>query len=203
VLRCPLRVEPYERNLALVRRIETRLTVPATLYGRLVVPNAGLGGETIALSGARIEVVGTRTWTTSDWNGHFRLENVLRGDDGKIHLSLQAKGRALVTEVDELGTAGSPIAIEVPWPTARLEGRLEDRRGSPIPGARIELPDRRQYVTTREDGRFVLDGLPPDLDPAQWVVHQAGERLDVSVGEDSVLTISRGGVSSEPVVIQL
>ena len=204
LLRVPLRVERYEPNVPLVRRSDVRpsLSFP-TLHGRLLVPGAGPEGETLALSGARVEVRGTRHSTTSDRGGYFRLENVRPGDDGVLHLTVQARGHTFELAAHEMGTAGAPATIELPWPTARLVGRLQDGAGNPVPSARIELPERRQYVQTRADGRFTLDGLPPDVDPARLVARQGGERLDAQVQEGVVVLTGRDGAPDEPVVIQL
>lgn len=204
VLYYPLRVEPYERNVPLVRRADVRPVVAVpTLHGRLLVPNAGPAGETIALSGARVEVPGARSSTTSDRGGYFRLENVLPNAQGVIQLSIQAKGNTFEMQLHEMGTAGAPATIEVPWPSARLVAKLVDARGAPIPGVRVELPDQRQYVNTRADGGFVLDGLPARVRSQQIVARQGGEQLDVRTQEGVVVLTRRGGASSAPVVIQL
>ena len=203
-LRVRLQVERYEPMVPLVRRAETHVEAAlATLHGRLLVPSAGSTDETMALSGARVEVVGTRNSALSDQSGHFRLDNVLPGEDGTLRLAVQAKGRRTEVTVHEMGTPAAPETIEVPWSTVRLEGRMQDQNGDPIAGARIELPEQRQYVVTRADGRFVLDGLPPDTSPHRLIARQGGERIEVYTQQGTVVLTRRAGTGRAPVVIEI
>ena len=204
VLRYPLRVEQHELSVPLVRQANLRPIVASpTLHGRLLVPHAGPAGETIGLAAARVEAPGTRRSATTDHSGYFRLENVLPDADGSIRLRVQAKGHTFETTVHETGTAGAPATIKVPLPVARLAGRLEDGSGRPLPGVRIELPSRRQYVNTRADGRFIVDGLPADLSLDQIVASQGGERLAVRTHEGVLVLTSGNGSSAEPVFLEL
>jgi hypothetical protein len=205
ILRYPLRVEQYALNVPLVRRADARPMVGLpTLYGRLLVPDAGPTGEAITLSDARVEASGTQNAAVSGRGGVFRLAGVVPDADGAIHLSIQAKGRTFEVVVHEMGAPGAPATIEVPLYTARLTGRLVDRRGAPLEGVRIELPERRQYVRTRADGTFVVDGLPADRAvPDQIVARQAGEQLDVRIKEGVVVLTGRNDAFGEPVVVQM
>jgi hypothetical protein len=203
VLRYPLRVEQYDRGVPLVREARFVPHVSATtLHGRLTVPIDGPDGKPPALAGARVEVPGSHRSAITDRSGYFRLEHVLPDDDGQVHLRVQARGHTFEIVVRETGSPGAPVTIEVPLPTARLECRLEDRAGKPLAGVRIELPDRRQYVETREDGGFVLDGVPDDLGADQIVASQAGKQLDVRTQEGDVVLTKRTGSSTEPVVVE-
>ena len=44
----------------------------------------------------------------------------------------------------------------------KLVGRVEDREGKPVAGARVFLPSGEPSTTTNAQGRFVLEGILPD-----------------------------------------
>ncbi|HJQ18969.1 MAG TPA: carboxypeptidase regulatory-like domain-containing protein [Gemmatimonadaceae bacterium] len=45
--------------------------------------------------------------------------------------------------------------------SARLTGRVLNKTGQPLPGARVQLENTTRVATTRTNGEFVLDSLPP------------------------------------------
>ena len=45
--------------------------------------------------------------------------------------------------------------------TARLVGKVTNKEGRPLPGARVQLDGSTRVASTRADGGFVLDSLPP------------------------------------------
>jgi hypothetical protein len=204
VLRYHLIVERYEESVPLVReaRLDPLLS-RTTLYGRLLVPDAGPAGEAMSLAAARVETAGGRRSATSDAGGLFHLENVLPDHSGAICLTVKARGQVFEKSVSETGSAAAPVTIEVPLGVARLGGRLEDRAGDALSGVRIEVPSRRQYTHSRADGRFLLDGLPASFDPSQIRASSGGESLDVRVDAGVVVfTLNRAGLPEEPVAIE-
>ncbi len=44
----------------------------------------------------------------------------------------------------------------------KLLGRIQDRGGKPVAGARVFLPSGEPSTTTDAQGRFVLEGILPD-----------------------------------------
>jgi len=177
VLRWPLRVEPYERAAPRVRQATTTMDGWSTLHGRLWAPSADSGEQWMPLSGARVELSGGRASATSDRRGFFRLEGVWLDDENDRLLSVRVKGIPFEIPVHGMGTADAPVRIEVPWPTGRLQCQLNNPADKPVAGARIELPDRRQYLITRADGGFVLDGLPENPSLGQVVASQGDATL--------------------------
>jgi hypothetical protein len=203
VLRYPLRVERHELAAPLVReaRFDPILS-RTTLYGQLFVPGAGPSGEAINLAGARIEAAGGRRSATSDGAGRFCLENVRADRSGAIRLTVHARGQTFEEMVSETGSPAAPVAIEVPLPIGRLEGRIEDRTGVPVAGVRIEIPSRRQFTHSRADGRFLLDGLPVGLGPGQIAASSGGEPLEIRVEDGTVvLKADRASSSTERITI--
>ena len=58
---------------------------------------------------------------------------------------------------DSTAPAAGPVILG----NARLTGRVTSRGGVPIPGARVILEGTARVTTTRSDGSFSLDSLPP------------------------------------------
>ena len=130
-------------------------------------------GEGIA--GARVVLLPkdaeSRTATTSEATtgeaGRFVLRPGVRGACGSLTAS--ATGYTSETLVDV--QSGTEVCIRL-WKGARLEGRILDARsGEPVAGAVIAARsgDGRLHPTlfedvrtrSREDGTYVLDGVPP------------------------------------------
>jgi len=113
-------------------------------------------------------------WEETSQDGSFRVGGL---PAGRYRLSVGADGmispKAETIEVPEgAGVAG--IRLVLTPGTHRLAGRVVDAAGTPIPGARVravtefkfdEEPTSftRRRVETREDGRFAIEGIGPDL----------------------------------------
>lgn len=130
------------------------LEAAGAVAGRVVdADGAPVAGATVTTLGDAI--------TTTAADGSFRLERLSPGPDT---LAVRADG-APIAEVDLTVRAASVAeGIEV-WlgPTTSLRGRVVDRRGQPVAGARVELdPVDRPDVSRTEsgpDGRFQVPFL--------------------------------------------
>ncbi|MBI5766745.1 MAG: carboxypeptidase regulatory-like domain-containing protein [Verrucomicrobia bacterium] len=57
--------------------------------------------------------------------------------------------------------AGKFIVIPASPPTGTLRGRVVESRGSPVRGARLDLPEARQTVVSNRDGEFEFPAIAP------------------------------------------
>ncbi|HET9226367.1 MAG TPA: carboxypeptidase-like regulatory domain-containing protein, partial [Thermoanaerobaculia bacterium] len=139
-------------------------------------------------------------------DGKFRIEDLPRGRQ----VSLEVMHSELVSqEVSgvEIPTA-EPLRIQLERPR-RVEGRVTDRLGEPVAGARVIVSTgtsagigsfrgmrSRGAAVTEPDGRFVVSGLKPETIELQ--VSATGYRTAVSPG----IRIPQSG-QAEPVEIVL
>lgn len=75
-------------------------------------------------------------------------------------LSIAAPG-ALVVAAPVDDSAGARTPAPVILGTARLTGRVVNRAGVPLGGARVQLEGTTRATATRASGEFTLDSLPP------------------------------------------
>lgn len=134
--------------------------------GTIVLAAAGaiegkvLDANGAPVAGATVTTLGDAS-TTSAADGTFRLERVSPGPDS---LEVRAEG-APIAEADlKLRASSITEGIEVRLPpTTWLRGRVVDRLGEPVAGARVELDpvDRRDISRVRSgaDGRFEVPFL--------------------------------------------
>ncbi|MCA8951445.1 MAG: sigma-70 family RNA polymerase sigma factor [Planctomycetes bacterium] len=137
---------------------------------RLVVRAVDSAGEGIA--GARVSIVPDRmaAWQrmgTTQTDGRFRLEDLAAKE---FELVLEKKGYIRVKVAVDPGAAVDELALEMrPGHTTR--GRVVDPDGHPLAGASIYCQRPTGSVldrsvggrdTTGVDGRFEIDGLPPE-----------------------------------------
>jgi hypothetical protein len=73
-------------------------------------------------------------------------------------MSIAAPGAVVAVEAPaDSGHSGTTTVLG----TARLTGRVLDKTGSPLAGARVQLEGTTRATSTRAGGEFVLDSLPP------------------------------------------
>lgn len=148
--------------------------------------------------------------TVTDAQGRFELEGLLERwyDVAALDPRTLCGGRL---DRIEAGSDGVEIRVDTEAMYRRVEGRVVDRNGLPIEGARVEpyvstqtargaqgvwtISSKREAVTTDADGAFVLEDVPregvelsvehPD------VMHQADFRIarpaGAATGDDDVL----------------
>ena len=110
--------------------------------------------------------------TRTDEHGHFTFKNC---DEGRLHISVQAKGKSPQAQRLLSGQIGAPLEF-VLKPGNSISVRVVDPNGSALAGVYVvpEVyqgyryilkidPDRpRQTLKTDENGLFVWDSAPPD-----------------------------------------
>lgn len=72
-------------------------------------------------------------------------------------MSIAAPGAVVVSAPD---SAGGPAKVSLVG-TARLRGRVLNKSGQPLVGARVQVEGTTRATTTRASGEFTLDSLPP------------------------------------------
>jgi len=72
-------------------------------------------------------------------------------------MSIAAPGAVVAARAD----SGAPPAQVVVHGMARLTGRVLNKSGAPLTGARVQLNGTTRATTTRSNGEFALDSLPP------------------------------------------
>src|SRR5918999_3150702 len=75
----------------------------------------------------------------------------------------------------------------------RIEGRVYDHQGKPIPGAKITLLEVGEQVTSREDGRYLFDevGLEEgeytiQCSPPEGYQSPENQSIKVEVGQEMI-----------------
>lgn len=124
------------------------------------------------VAGARVMYYGDRfvavTTVRTDPNGAFRLSGIQPFDGVPEQIIVRADGWAPVAvAVEQLqaSSAAAPLAVRLTEKGHRIAGRVENDKGKPIEGARVEAgseaaPDRRGVsMTTGADGQFQFDSL--------------------------------------------
>ncbi len=134
--------------------------------------------------------------TTTDRNGQFRFEHVRPGG---VALQFRARGHAPDVKTIEVRRVARPIGITL-GPAQRLEGRVVDTAGRPIPGAtvKVDTPHVLRTMGTRHfetdaDGWFRWEDAPADgilLDVGCRGFVGVSEKV-VRAGEDITVTLSR------------
>ncbi|MEM7050139.1 MAG: carboxypeptidase regulatory-like domain-containing protein [Acidobacteriota bacterium] len=141
----------------------------------------------------------------SDREGRFELRDLTAGP---ITLQVEAAGfaPALLRGV-ELRAGNGPIALGTIAlePEAVLGGRVEDGRGRPVAGARVEAARRSleglalPVARSNEQGRFRLVGLAPGerlelAVEAPGYARRAGDTVDVPLDAELVLVVDAAAV---------
>ena len=134
--------------------------------------------------------------TSTDRNGQFRFEHVRPGG---VVLQFRARGHAPDVKVIEARRGAQPIAITL-GTAHRLEGRVVDTAGRPIPGAtvKVDTPHILRTMGTRHfetdaDGWFRWEDAPADgilLDVGCRGFVGVSEKV-VRAGDHIVVTLSR------------
>lgn len=117
-------------------------------------------------------------------------------DDGV--LALRSVSVAALPAVAAKDSAGAPI--RQPRGTARVFGKVVNRNGAPVVGARVGLMGTSAATLTRSNGDFVLDSLPAGTQAI--VVRQIGYRptevaVDLSSRAPSRVTVQLGAFVPE------
>lgn len=82
------------------------------------------------------------------------------GEDLLAARSMTIAAPGAVVAVAAPADSGRPTQTAV-LGTARLTGRVVNKSGAPLPGARVQLEGTTRATSTRANGEFVLDSLPP------------------------------------------
>lgn len=121
-----------------------------------------------------------RKTVTTDGAGEFRLDGIAAGPKTvPEQITVRAKGWAPRVISVEPGTAAVPsqLTVRLTEPGHRVLGRVVNEKGEPVEGARVEAGVEGAHnvaagsATTKADGRFAFDSLPPD---AQFTVYAEG-----------------------------
>jgi hypothetical protein len=165
-----------------------RIEIPfgARVTGRLVrhgmpVPDARVAVVQLDRSAGRhfIQAVGA----TSDADGRFVMENLPAAQDYAIFSVVGEGPQMLVLTTKKFRMPGNRESrdlgdLELITPL-RLAGQIECGPGVP-PGTTILLGREPAWdlisIPVREDGRFEIDGLPPET----YVIHVAAEGMKLS-----------------------
>ena len=103
-------------------------------------------------------------WLETDRDGRFR---VTQADRGSLVLTVRAKGLAPDMRTIEVKPALEPILVRLQPPNT-IRGRVVDRDGRKIAGARVSIGSWRGLnpipisTTTDDAGRFALEDAPAD-----------------------------------------
>ena len=100
----------------------------------------------------------TQYQTTTDWQGHFAIEEVKPGVYLPSYFSQDYPPWTDTLQKIQV-TVGDPVKLDARlMPFATVSGRVLDSRGEPVPGARIELaaPARLNSGNTDEKGKFTF-----------------------------------------------
>ena len=113
-------------------------------------------------------------------------------------LALRSMSVAALPTVARTDSAGTPI--RQPRGTARVFGKVLNRNGAPVVGARVGLMGTSAATLTRTNGDFVLDSLPAGTQAI--VVRQIGYRptevtVDLSSRAPSRVTVQLGAFVPE------
>ena len=90
-------------------------------------------------------------------DGGTTAEVSITQDGGVLALRSMSVAPLAVATTDSTGKAG---AARIPKGTARVLGRVLNKAGAPVDGARVSLLGGGASTTTRASGDFVLDSLP-------------------------------------------
>lgn len=142
---------------------------------------ASVAGATVALAPSFIGAT-----TTSDARGSFELAGLEEGVVG-LKVSHPDYADAFVGNV-EIRSEREPVEVRVELgPGGRIEGRVQDRDGAPLPGRALRLERRfrdDETATTGPDGAFRWDGLPTGF--SRVVLMSADSNASVRVQERAV-----------------
>jgi beta-lactamase regulating signal transducer with metallopeptidase domain/protocatechuate 3,4-dioxygenase beta subunit/peroxiredoxin len=133
--------------------------------------------------------------TTTDEKGRFRFPHAR---PGRLMLQVKAKGHAPELTPVTAAAAIAPVAITL-GPARRLEGRVVDSQGKPIPEAFVVISIWRTFQSlgvflwSDADGRFRWEDAPADpvLISASRTGYSGVHRRRVTAGDEIVLTFRR------------
>ena len=103
-------------------------------------------------------------WLETDRDGRFR---VTQADRGSLVLTVRAKGLAPEMQTVEVKPAMEPLILRL-QPASTIRGRVVDRDGRHVAGARVSIGSWRglnalpMSTATDDAGRFALDDAPAD-----------------------------------------
>lgn len=83
------------------------------------------------------------------------------GDDLLALRSMSIASPEAIVAVPGSSSDSSRAAAPTVLGTARLTGRVLNKAGQPLAGARVQLDGTTRTAVTRDNGAFVLDSLPP------------------------------------------
>lgn len=165
-------VRPTKSNTP---RSFVRLTLPVAARSFAVEPSVTLSGRAVVEDGTLPKGARVVAWLraghpafdanggtalTADVDvatGHFTVEGVAPGGEVELRLYAPGLGEATTTVAVEAGKDASGIELR-PKPTGFvLRGRVEDRGGRPIAGARLGA------ALSDGEGRFAIEGLQPGI----------------------------------------
>jgi hypothetical protein len=141
--------------------------LPAQLDGKVQVLRAPLTSGEIAVSFGQ-DVLGLRSMTI-------------------------ASPGAIVAVPAAPGDSGASVSRSQILGTARITGRVLNRAGRPLVGARVQLEGTTRATSTRGTGEFVLDSLPPGTQSlaVRLLGYAPVERaVDLSSRDASTVTIT-------------
>lgn len=84
----------------------------------------------------------------------------LGGSSGSELLAMRSMSIASTSVVASAGTSDSGKQIKIVRGNSRVTGKVLNKYGQPIAGARVELQNTGAATKTRADGGFTLDSLP-------------------------------------------
>ncbi len=162
---------PSPRRRAPDARIEILLERAGRVEGtvRSAADGRVVAGATVTalqvLDPGSAHAIYERAQATTDENGHYRLEGLV---PGPLHVMARSAtqtssawlGNRRPVVVEEARTITVDLQLTG---TATLVGRVEDRQGRPLPGARVRLDPRPTHGTDPISQRLLATGLstPP------------------------------------------
>lgn len=159
---------PYE--IAVVLPLDATLSPLGTTVTVVGTVRSGLTGQ--LEPGVTVRLLGTSRTATSDGAGRFTLMDVPLGTAQSLVLAKPTFLEEFVTFTATQGAAGHPVQLDLTYPVVQssersltigteAEGTVVDAlTGRPLAGA--ELQAGSATTVADADGRFILEGLPPE-----------------------------------------
>ena len=143
-------------------RVQMRITRGWTVRGvvRDAETDAPVAGAKVRpqVVDAPLVVPDRRRWATTDRLGKFELQGVMPGSH-EVHIEHPRYADKDVRVPHETEGAEAAVTLDVRLrrvPGGRVSGRVTDREGSPLPGAKVSDAERASAESDAQ-GRFVLE----------------------------------------------